>query len=296
MDLFSSCGQVVNFRLVYDKETGQPKGFGFLEYTDMDAAASAVRNLNEHDLNGRTLRVDYSNDNRGTSNQNSNQPQNQDTNRAPPPAHFAAPTNGARPDLHALPPLPPGVDLPQGVSAIDAISRTINNITTPQLIDFITQVKGLCSTNPAQATTLLNSHPPLAYAVFQAMLLLDFVDANIVQQLVATAPPPVQAQPPPQAQPLPMPSQAYPPQIPQGYPPGYGAPPPQTYAPTPPQQHTYQAPPQPTPTAPPQQAPAPDQQALIAQVLALSRETILAMPEPAKSQITALRAQYGAPI
>lgn len=83
MDIFGRAGQVVNFRLVYDKETGQPKGFGFLEYTDTDAAASAVRNLNEYDLGGRTLRVDYSNDNRSTN--NSNQNQNQDNNRAPPP-------------------------------------------------------------------------------------------------------------------------------------------------------------------------------------------------------------------
>ena len=86
MDIFGRAGQVVNFRLVYDKETGQPKGFGFLEYTDTDAAASAVRNLNEFDLNGRTLRVDYSNDNRSAGGANNNPPP--DANRAPPPAHL----------------------------------------------------------------------------------------------------------------------------------------------------------------------------------------------------------------
>lgn len=87
MDIFGRAGQVVNFRLVYDKETGQPKGFGFLEYTDTDAAASAVRNLNESDLNGRTLRVDYSNDNRSAGG-SGNQTQPPESNRAPPPAHF----------------------------------------------------------------------------------------------------------------------------------------------------------------------------------------------------------------
>lgn len=33
-ELFSSAGQVLNFRLVYDRETGRPKGFGFAEYPD----------------------------------------------------------------------------------------------------------------------------------------------------------------------------------------------------------------------------------------------------------------------
>jgi RNA recognition motif-containing protein len=34
IEIFSSAGKVVNFRLVYDRETGRPKGFGFAEYPD----------------------------------------------------------------------------------------------------------------------------------------------------------------------------------------------------------------------------------------------------------------------
>lgn len=33
-DIFSRAGKVLNFRLVYDRETGKPKGFGFAEYPD----------------------------------------------------------------------------------------------------------------------------------------------------------------------------------------------------------------------------------------------------------------------
>ena len=33
-DIFSSVGRVVNFRLVYDKETGKPKGYGFVEFQE----------------------------------------------------------------------------------------------------------------------------------------------------------------------------------------------------------------------------------------------------------------------
>lgn len=32
--IFSTAGKVLNFRLVYDRETGRPKGFGFVEFPD----------------------------------------------------------------------------------------------------------------------------------------------------------------------------------------------------------------------------------------------------------------------
>ena len=44
-------------RLVYDRETGKPKGYGFCEYQDIETAQSAMRNLNNYDFNGRPLRV-----------------------------------------------------------------------------------------------------------------------------------------------------------------------------------------------------------------------------------------------
>ncbi len=35
------------------------KGFGFCEFRDSETALSAMRNLNNFDMNGRLLRVDY---------------------------------------------------------------------------------------------------------------------------------------------------------------------------------------------------------------------------------------------
>lgn len=48
---------VLSSRLVYDRETGKPKGYGFCEYQDVETAQSAMRNLNNYDFNGRPLRV-----------------------------------------------------------------------------------------------------------------------------------------------------------------------------------------------------------------------------------------------
>ena len=62
IDHFSSVGQVVNFRLVHDRDTGKPKGYGFCEYSDSETAHSAIRNLNQAEFHSRALRVDLAED------------------------------------------------------------------------------------------------------------------------------------------------------------------------------------------------------------------------------------------
>ncbi|KAF4669006.1 Cleavage stimulation factor subunit 2 [Perkinsus chesapeaki] len=58
-EIFSRVGPVISFRLMKDKETGMPKGYGFCEYRDMETAYSAMRNLSNADYGGRPLRVDW---------------------------------------------------------------------------------------------------------------------------------------------------------------------------------------------------------------------------------------------
>lgn len=59
ISIFSEVGPVVGFRLVFDRDTGKPKGYGFCEFHDPETAASAVRNLNDVDVGGRSLRIDW---------------------------------------------------------------------------------------------------------------------------------------------------------------------------------------------------------------------------------------------
>ena len=51
-------------RLVIDKDTGKAKGYGFCEYRDAETANSAMRNLNNREMNGRFLRVDFADNER----------------------------------------------------------------------------------------------------------------------------------------------------------------------------------------------------------------------------------------
>ena len=263
-------GQVLNFRLVYDKETGRPKGFGFAEFADADAAASAVRNLNDYEIMGRKLRVDWSNDNGSGDNAPSNQ-------SAPPPMNGQAPEVAQAQPSSALGPLPPGVDLPPNLTCPDAISRTLSTLPAPQLLDILSHMKGLVMTDPAKATELLRQAPQLAYAIFQSLLLLNLVDPSMLGALVETAPapaaPPVQAPPQPQPTPVARPPTNYP--MAPGYPP--------QAAPTPPQPQPYAQPP------PQAQPPALDNNALYAQVMALQPEQIAQLPPDQRNQIMQIR-------
>ena len=60
-DIFSFVGPVKNVRILQDKETMRPKGFAFIEYNDVNVALAAIRRLDGTQLNGRSLRVSYSN-------------------------------------------------------------------------------------------------------------------------------------------------------------------------------------------------------------------------------------------
>ncbi|KAF9356797.1 hypothetical protein BGX26_004711 [Mortierella sp. AD094] len=59
IEIFSEVGPVVSFRLVFERETGKPRGYGFCEFQDERTAASAVRNLNGREIGNRSLKVDY---------------------------------------------------------------------------------------------------------------------------------------------------------------------------------------------------------------------------------------------
>jgi cold-inducible RNA-binding protein len=54
---FASHGSVTSARLVIDRDTGRPRGFGFVEMGTEAEAQAAIRALNGSDLHGRTLTV-----------------------------------------------------------------------------------------------------------------------------------------------------------------------------------------------------------------------------------------------
>ena len=54
-DLFGEFGTVSSVNLISDRETGRPRGFGFVEMED--GADEAIEKLHQSDMGGRSLNV-----------------------------------------------------------------------------------------------------------------------------------------------------------------------------------------------------------------------------------------------
>jgi len=59
--LFAQHGTVNSVSLINDRETGRPRGFGFVEMPNADAAR-AIQALNGQDMGGRPLKVNEAQD------------------------------------------------------------------------------------------------------------------------------------------------------------------------------------------------------------------------------------------
>ena len=53
---FEAFGEVISVKLINDRETGRPRGFGFVEMEDQ-GALEAIESLDGSDFGGRNLKV-----------------------------------------------------------------------------------------------------------------------------------------------------------------------------------------------------------------------------------------------
>lgn len=54
--LFSEHGEINSANVITDRDSGRPRGFAFVEMSD-DSARKAMNALNEHEVDGRALKV-----------------------------------------------------------------------------------------------------------------------------------------------------------------------------------------------------------------------------------------------
>ncbi|KAL8239480.1 hypothetical protein R6Q59_016047 [Mikania micrantha] len=56
-EAFSGFGDVIEARVITDRESGRSRGFGFVNYTSSDSANEAMNAMDGQELNGRNIRV-----------------------------------------------------------------------------------------------------------------------------------------------------------------------------------------------------------------------------------------------
>lgn len=149
-DIFSEVGPVLSLKLVFDRESGKPKGYGFCEYKDQETALSAMRNLNGYEIGGRTLRVDN------------------------------ACTEKSRMEMAALL-SGPQIENPYGEhcepdQAPEIITKAVTSLPPEQMYELMRQMKTLIQNDPHEARQMLIQNPQLAYALLQAQVVMRIVD------------------------------------------------------------------------------------------------------------------------
>lgn len=154
---------IVSNRLVFDRETGKPKGYGFCEYKDQETALSAMRNLNGYEIGGRTLRVDN------------------------------ACTEKSRMEMQSL--LQgqntenPYGEAVQSDKAPEAISKAVASLPPEQMFELMKQMKLCVQNNPNEARQMLLQNPQLAYALLQAQVVMRIVDPHTAVSMLHKANP-----------------------------------------------------------------------------------------------------------
>jgi hypothetical protein len=154
-------------RLVFDRNTGKAKGYGFCEFEDAETAASAVRNLNDVDVGGRCLRIDRAEEDPLFEGRTTQMGQMDEAlpprgargprafgpgarggfGGAPPGAtdggwgNRGGPGGPGAPPAQLPPNLPPGQNLPPGADPTDAISQTLASLPPGKLLDVMAQMK-----------------------------------------------------------------------------------------------------------------------------------------------------------
>nr|BAJ94519.1 predicted protein [Hordeum vulgare subsp. vulgare] len=203
-------GPVVSFRLVVDKETGKPKGYGFCEYKDEETALSARRNLQGYEVNGRQLRVDFAENGRNTD-------KNREKGRGGPGMSSSVdaqkqltttPAVGET-SLHQLIGLPPAIHAASVMAGVlggaqtanvqnglpvqfglgnDPLTHYLARMSRHQLYEIMSELKTLTTQNNDLAKKLLQGIPQLPKALFQAHIMLGLVTPQMMQMAKSQQP------------------------------------------------------------------------------------------------------------
>ena len=188
---FSELGRIIKVRMVSDQETGKPRGFAFIEFEDPQAALSAIRNMNEYEINGRKIRVNFSN---SSHLETLAEQMGMDLSHVGPKKDESTTTTQAQ-----------GGDGTQSSSAVAgsrAVATALKSMNKGEMYDVIAKLKEISDSNPEEARKILTQHPQLPEAILYCMSELDMIKTPVATSGIAVPlPAPGIAPPPPPAAP-----------------------------------------------------------------------------------------------
>jgi cleavage stimulation factor subunit 2 len=304
---FSELGRIIRVRMVTDLETGKPRGFAFIEFEDPQAALSAIRNMNDTELNGRKLRVNFSNSS------------HLETLAGKLGMNMTQSTT-----VHKVPAIGV-VEAPAVDQGTQAVANALKSMSKGEMYDIIKKLKEIADSDADEARKLISGHPQLPEAILHLMSRLEMMRTPLPNALgIPGIPPPPapmdtgrldprQQVSDPRKAVVPPPNLSVPPpsQVPQLSDPRARADPraaaradpraaarpvapppvPQTHLPPPPPMQGYMGAPPPMAPAPTAMSVAGLDPSLVQQVMGLTPQQIQQLPIDKQQSIIALRQQ-----
>lgn len=164
---FSELGRIVKVRMVTDVETGRPRGFAFIEFEDPQAALSAIRNMNDYEINGRKIRVNYSNSSHLES-LAGKLGMDMPANSQPPNKKICTDDtikNGA---------FTSGEEV-VSLTGTDAIAEALKSMSMSDMYNIIKELKEIAEQDPDKARKIISGHPQVPEAILHIMSRLEMV-------------------------------------------------------------------------------------------------------------------------
>ncbi|KAG2392695.1 hypothetical protein C9374_011420 [Naegleria lovaniensis] len=206
--LFNEAGTVVNFRMVYDRETNKPKGYAFCEFGDETSAMAAMKNLDGRDFNGRKLRVDFADNNKinmpgegeapisssgniGGGSTITSGPMMTNVGMGMPPRNDPRLGNqmvDMNPSMMMSTPMMTvpssgSYDILQDISQ-DPVMDALKQIPKQQLYECLLEMKELVQTNPDLARQILAQNPTLAVVILHIQYILEMINQPFVPMVM----------------------------------------------------------------------------------------------------------------
>ena len=175
---FSELGNIIKVRMVNDLETGKPRGFAFIEFEDPQAALAAIRNMNDYELNGRKIRVNFSNSSHLETLAGK---LGMDMSQHTQSKKIGASTNSSGNDTGA-----------------QAVADALKSMNKGEIYDIIKKLKEIADRDLDEARKLISAHPQLPEAILHLMSRLDMIRTPVnTSVLDIPSAPVIQPLPPP---------------------------------------------------------------------------------------------------
>ncbi|KAJ1960731.1 pre-mRNA cleavage required for polyadenylation, partial [Dipsacomyces acuminosporus] len=173
--ILRQAGPVSEFRLVFDRDSGKQRGYGFCEYADSKIAVSAVKNLNGTLVSGRPMKLDFADRDvirrqfgtdgltisGGTGGLSAN------------PENFEHNGHGAQSSASST---------SAKIVGPEQVHQLVGSLNDQQKAELIAQFKTFAQRNLRVARAELVENPALAHALVDTLVSLNLADRNTLMR------------------------------------------------------------------------------------------------------------------